>query len=71
MVNSIWNPPLFHMDSTGFHMEFGHIHHEFHGTSPHPFHGFHATSPHPFHGTIPHGFHGTIPVAFIVFLLYL
>ena len=31
MVNSIWNPSLFHMDSTGFHMESGHIHHGFHG----------------------------------------
>jgi len=30
MVNSIWNPTLFHMDSTGFHMEFGHIHLGFH-----------------------------------------
>ena len=31
MVNSIWNPSLFHMDSTEFHMESGHIHHGFHG----------------------------------------
>ena len=31
MVNSIWNPLLFHLDSTGFHMEFRHIHHGFHG----------------------------------------
>ena len=31
MVNSIWNPLLFHPDSTGFHMEFRHIHHGFHG----------------------------------------
>ena len=31
MVNSIWNPSLFHMDSTGFHMECRHIHHGFHG----------------------------------------
>jgi len=37
MVNSIWNPTLFHMDSTGFHMEFGHIHLGFHGTSPYGF----------------------------------
>jgi hypothetical protein len=32
MVNSIWNPTSFHMDSTGFHMEWGHIHLRFHGT---------------------------------------
>ena len=31
MVNSIWNPLLFHLDSTGFHMEFRHIHHGIHG----------------------------------------
>jgi len=37
MVNSIWNPTLFHMDSTGFHMEFGHIHLGFYGTSPYGF----------------------------------
>ena len=39
MVNSIWNPLLFHLDSTGFHMEFRHIHHGFHGQSPYGFHG--------------------------------
>jgi hypothetical protein len=31
MTNSIWIPTPFHMDSTGFHMEWAHIHIGFHG----------------------------------------
>ena len=44
MVHSIWNPSLFHMDSTGFHVEFRHIHHGIHGTNPDGINDYHICS---------------------------